>query len=330
MLTETRTEAVQKGRLMECASAARPRSDRGAIREWCDILGRRGAVELAVLVTLFYWLFSDHLVRLYEFWKTPDWSHGFVIPLFSLYVIHTRRRELSEGRHEGSLWGVPVLILSVAGYIWCIANRIGYPQTLAMVPAIAGLILLMRGWRTLRLLLFPLGMLVLAMPPPMRRYLAMTQPLQQLVARISAFVLNAFPGVDEVSRQGFHISYYMTNGRHNAFAVANACSGMRSLMAFIFLGLAIAYFAPRPTWQRIVLVALVLPVAVFCNFVRVVVTGAFQMYGHEELASGTAHSLLGFGLFGLGLAIFMGLVWMMDHLFVDERTDAAAKPEARS
>ena len=168
-----------------------------------------------------------------------------------------------------------------------------------------------------KLTLFPIGFLLLAIPPPDRLYRSLTQPLQQGAASIAAFILRTFPG-SEIEQSGINIAYYM-RGHTGTFTVAGACSGMRSLMAFVALGLATAYFTPRPAWHRVAMAVLVVPVALFCNILRVVVTGAFQMYQYGNLASGTPHTVLGLVTFGIGFAIYMGFLWILDHLFVEER-----------
>ncbi|MFH1419947.1 MAG: exosortase/archaeosortase family protein [Planctomycetota bacterium] len=284
---------------------------------WWEYLGLSGVARLLVLAGLVVWLYWAHCVRLFEYWQRPDWSHGFLIPLFCLYLVHTKRRELLLGEHEGSLWGLALMLLSVLVYATSIYLKIGYPQPLTIVSMIAGIVLLLRGWRTLWLTSFPIGFLVLAMPPPERLYRAVTQPLQQGAAAISTLILRMFPGAD-VEHQGINISFFMDDGSEGGFTVAGACSGMRSLMAFVALGLAMAYFAPRPTWHRITMAVLVVPVALFCNIVRVIVTGGFQMYGLEDYATGTPHTVLGLLLFVLGFAIYMGVLWLLDHLFVDD------------
>ena len=285
---------------------------------WIEALGSRGAAQVCFLAALFGWLYWDQFVRTYTHWLEPDWSHGFVIPIFCLYVVHDKRRALLTGDHRGSLWGAVLILLSIGGYAFSILGNFGSPQFLAPVPTLAGLILLLRGWRALWMTAFPLAMMVMALPPPTHLYRAMTQPLQQLIARIAAPVLNVFPGVDEVLSWGIHIRCWLIDGTESMFTVAGACSGMRSLMAFAFFGLATAYFARRRNWQRAVIVLAIAPVAMFCNFLRVVVTGGLIMYGHDDFAMGTPHSLLGFAMFGVGITLFLALLWIVDHLFVEE------------
>lgn len=284
-------------------------------------LGLEGVAKILVIVALFAWFYSDHFVRLFRYWLQPDWSHGFLIPVFSLYLIHMKRSQLFTDQHIGSLWGLPAMILCVAAYAVSVYLQIGYPQPLTILGMIAGLVLLLRGWRTLWLTAFPIAFLFLAIPPPERLYRQVTQPLQQGAAWASTYILNAFPGVVEVERAGINIAFYMENAQEGTFTVAGACSGMRSLMAFVALGLALAYSTQRPTWHRVALAVSVLPVALFCNVLRVIITGAFQMYGHESLSTGSPHTILGLVMFGLGLALFMGVLWILDHLFVEASDD---------
>jgi len=279
--------------------------------------------QAALLFALFAWLYWDQLRRLYVLWQTPDWMHGFLIPVFCLYFVNMKRRELLTGEHRGSLAGLVVMALSVGAYAGSIWAKVGYSQDLSMISFLCGLVLCVRGWRSLRAAAFPIAFLALAIPPPDRLYKEITQPLQQMAAAVGVSILNILPGA-EVERTGINVTFFMNSGHKGEFAVAGACSGMRSLMAFAALGLAMSFMTRRPVWHRVVIAILVVPVALLCNFLRVVITGAFQMYQYGDLASGTPHSLLGFGMFGLGLAIYLGLLWTLDNLFVDDRSPKSA------
>jgi exosortase len=283
---------------------------------WLDYLGPSGAARILVLAGLLGWMYWDHLARLYHYWLQPDWSHGFLIPLFTLYLVNLKRARLMSLPHRGSLWGAVAMVLSTFIYVAAIVAKVGYPQPLSIISMICGIVLLLCGWRTLWQTLFPIAFLALAMPPPDRIYRAVTQPLQQGAAALATFVLNALPGAD-VERDGINISCWVAGVGPRDFTVAGACSGMRSLMAFVALGLAMAYFTPRPAWHRVTMALAVVPVALLCNVIRVIVTGTFMMYGYGDLASGTPHMILGLLTFGLGFAIYFGVLWMLDHLFVE-------------
>lgn len=300
------------------ATVAEPAAPR-----WIDALGTTGILKLVVIVALISWIYWDQYKRFLHFWQTPDWSHGFLIVPFCIYLVHMRRSELLLGRHEGSLFGLLLLATSLAGYFFAIIAKIGYPQSLSIMGVVAGLVLLLRGWRSLWVTAFPIAFFFLAVPPPDRLYKQFTLPLQQMAAALSSWILNLFPGVVEIEREGIKIGYWMQGGDSGAFTVAGACSGMRSLMAFVALGLALAYMTARPTWQRVAMAVFVVPVALLCNILRVIITGCLQMYGHEDLAKGTPHTLLGLIMFAFGFVLYMGLLWILDHLVVEEQGVAA-------
>jgi exosortase len=291
---------------------------------WWEYLGPSGAAKILVLAGLVALLYWGQLYRMVSLWQQPDWSHGFLIPVFALYILNTRRQELLTIERRGSMWGLPAVLLSLAVYTACTYLKIGYLPDLSLISTIAGLVLLVLGWRSLWLTIFPIGFLLLAIPPPDRLYRALTQPLQQGVAAVSTTLLNLFPGAD-VSREGFQIGFQMDSGLTGSFAVVGACSGMRSLMAFIALGLAMAYFTPRAMWQRIAMAVVVVPVAVFCNVLRVIITGGLQMYGYAHLAKGTTHTMLGFLAFGVGFAVYLLILYVLDHLMVEESPEEAAE-----
>jgi exosortase len=103
-----------------------------------------------------------------------------------------------------------------------------------------------------------------------------------------------------------------------ALNVAEACSGMRLLMAFLALGVAMAYLHYRPAWQRIILLASTIPIAILCNIVRVTVTGFIYVLIHPKYTQGIYHDMLGLGMLPLAFALYGFLAWFMASLFVEE------------
>ncbi|MFO0974581.1 MAG: exosortase/archaeosortase family protein [Phycisphaerae bacterium] len=298
------------------ASRARTSTATGSL---LDVLGSNGLIRLALLGGATAWLFWDQLVRLVRIWSSnPDWSHGFLIPFFSLYFINSKRDVLARTPVRGNWLGLPIVLFAILGYFYCVRAKIGSPQALMIVIAIAGLTLLACGWKVMHVTGFPIAFLVLALPPPEYKYRELTQPLQQLAAFAAEQVLRIYPNVF-VIRSGINIAFdNVATGLSGSFTVAGACSGMRSLMAFVALGLAMAYFSPRPMWHRVTIALAVVPVAVFCNVVRVIVTGTFQIYNLGDLAKGTPHTLTGIATFALGFAIYFAILWILDHLFIHE------------
>ena len=103
-----------------------------------------------------------------------------------------------------------------------------------------------------------------------------------------------------------------------ALDVAEACSGMRLLMAFLALGVAMAYLHERPGWQRVVLLVSTAPIAVFCNVVRVTVTGFLYVLVGQQYAQGVYHDLLGLAMLPLAFGLYGLLAWFLASLFIDE------------
>jgi len=99
-----------------------------------------------------------------------------------------------------------------------------------------------------------------------------------------------------------------------------ACSGMRLLMAFLALGVAMAYLEYRPAIHRIILLCCTIPIAMFCNMIRVVVTGMIYIYIGPEWAKGQMHALLGLVMLVVAFALYGLIAWIMSNMFVEEET----------
>ena len=113
--------------------------------------------------------------------------------------------------------------------------------------------------------------------------------------------------------------------------VAQACSGMRLLMAFCALGVAMAYLSDRPWWHRLIMVAACVPIAIFCNMLRVTITGLIHIHWSPEYAQGTAHTILGLVMLFVAFGLFSGILYILNNLFVEDPETAAvtADGEAR-
>jgi exosortase len=112
--------------------------------------------------------------------------------------------------------------------------------------------------------------------------------------------------------------FYHGKSLEPALDVAEACAGMRLLMAFIALGVAMAYVHARPLWQRLVLLASTIPIAILCNIIRVTITGFIYVLIHPKYAQGIYHDMLGMAMLPLAFGLYGFLAWFMSSLFVDE------------
>jgi|CXWL01.1.fsa_nt_gi exosortase len=271
------------------------------------------------LLTFVFWEPVRHTLAA-RWISDGNWSHGWLIPIFSLYFLYTHRESLMRAVPNPTLWGVPILLVSLGVFFWSAWwARMAYPQALMIVPTIIGLVLLMGGWNVLKVVWFPVVFLALAVPLPHRTYFELTTPLRILASQASAAILPLLiPGL-HTNAQAVVIDYIRPGNPPGQLNVEEACSGMRLLMAFVTLGIAIAYLGDRPVWQRVVLVAACLPIALFCNIVRVTTTGYLSISGHRDLAQGTAHQLLGLAMLVLALGLFSLLGYVLSHLFVEAK-----------
>ncbi len=276
------------------------------------ILFVQGAI-LAALIGVVYWPSLDYLVHKWRY--DGDWSHGWLVPLFSLYFLAVHREELRRAPKRTNYAGLIVVLASLAVYYAAYVWQIAYPQRLSIVPLLMGLVLFLFGWPILRRAWFPIAFLIMAIPLPTRAYFELTYPLRRLASVVAGALLNLLPDVYTQVR-GVVVEYdYL--GTASALNVEEACSGMRLMMAFCSLGVAMAYLGERPVWQRLIMVLACVPIAVFCNMIRVFVTGVLHVYGYQDLSQGSAHALLGLAMLPIALGLFSLVGWILQNLVVE-------------
>ncbi|MBI4719378.1 MAG: exosortase/archaeosortase family protein [Planctomycetes bacterium] len=293
-------------------------------RPWRELLEPVAQARLALvagLMLLTYWDVIRH--TLVARWiNDGDWSHCWLIPLFSLYSLHARREELGRVQARPSYWGAAVLALSLGLYFfsaWRLSMR--YPQALTIVGAIFGATLLLGGWSVVRLAWFPIAFLLLAIPLPESVYVALTQPQQVIASKAAAAVMPLFaPGL-YTEAQAVVIDYLLPGRPPSQLNVAEACSGMRSMMAILTLGVAMAYVDDRPAWQRLVMILFCIPIAILCNTIRVTITGLLVIYGHDDWARGTPHLVLGMLMFAVALGLYSLIGYVLSRLWVEDTTE---------
>jgi exosortase len=275
--------------------------------------------KISIIAVLLAILFREELTRLFERWTSdPSESHGFLIPGFSLYFVYQARQHLVKTLGEPSYWGLFFMFASLTGYLVFFYIGWYYPRQIMMIATLGAVVLFLGGWSIIRYAWLPVVFLVFAIPLPSRLYYKITMPMRELASEVAAVVLSALPNVD-CSAMGVVI-----HGMHGSevvnLNVAEACSGMRLLMAFLALGVAMAYLEERPAFHRLVLLCSTIPIAIFCNMVRVVMTGMIYMYIGPEWARGDMHALLGMVMLVLAFALYGLLAWTMSNMFVEEET----------
>jgi exosortase len=256
--------------------------------------------QLAVLAILIGALYFSILLRLAaQWWQDPNFSHGFLVPLFSLFVLWKERSRLVRECPHPSWWGLPILLFAI---LVLLAGVLGSELFLArssLLVLIAGLVVFFLGWRYFRLVLFPWVFLFLMIPIPAIVFNQITFPLQILASKIAAWLL-PLAGVP-VLREG-NIIHLPTM----PLEVAEACSGIRSLLSLTTLAIIYGYVRETGTLKRVVLTVASVPIAILANSFRIFGTGVLVQYWSAEIAEGFFHSLSGMFIFLFSLALLVG------------------------
>lgn len=253
---------------------------------------------LALLLLGLYFSVLRHLVA--QWWNDPNFSHGFFVPLFSIFVVWQERARLRRLTPKPSWFGLVIMVLGMCALV---VGQMGAELFLArtsLLIVLAGMIVLFYGWAFFRTLLFPWAFLFLMVPMPAIIFNQITFPLQLLASRVSAAILPIF-GVP-ILREGNII-----NLPSMALEVAEACSGIRSLMSLITLSIIYGYLLEKRLWVRYLLAIASVPIAVAANSVRIIGTGLLVQYWDPEKAEGYFHASWGWLIFVISLILLYGL-----------------------
>ncbi|MGD9110325.1 MAG: exosortase/archaeosortase family protein [Phycisphaerales bacterium] len=283
-------------------------------------LGLHNYIKIVIIATLFYFFYKVEIDRIIERWiDDTSWSHGFLIPLFSLYFLQQSKSEILNLRTKPNYLGLFFLICGILLYpLNVIQIGFGYLSPLSMIATLGAIVLFLGGWKLVKYTWLPVAYLVFAVPLPDRYYRAVTIPMRIWAATASATLLDMVKDVEATATGVIVDVVYKGQLLEPSLDVAEACSGMRLLMAFLALGVAMAYLHKRPIWHRLVLLASTIPIAILCNIVRVTVTGFIYVFGNPKYAQGIYHDLLGLSMLGIAFALYGCLAWFMTNIFVDE------------
>jgi len=265
--------------------------------------------QLGVLAVLSLWLFWPTVVHLVgQWWHDPNFSHGFFVPLFSAFVVWQERDRLARILPQPS-WSGPIVLLAGLGVL--IVGRLGAELFLARISllvVLAGALILFFGWNLFRAVLFPWAFLLLMIPIPTIVFNQITFPLQLLASQVASTVL-PWLGVP-VLREGNVI-----NLAAMPLEVAEACSGIRSLMSLLTLAIIYGYLMEKRPWVRWLLALASVPITVVANDVRIIGTGLLVEYWDPKAAEGYFHASWGWIIFVVSLIMLYALHRLVRLLF---------------
>jgi exosortase len=254
-----------------------------------------------ILLALGALLYSGILNRLvHQWWNDDNFSHGFVVPFFTVYFVWQDRKRLAALPIAPSWLGLVVIAGAMLMLVVGVLGAELFLSRSSLVFLLGGLVIHFLGWAQFRAVFFPWAFLFLGIPIPAVLFNQIAFPLQLLASQIASSLLPLM-GVPTL-REGNVIHLPVMD-----LEVVEACSGIRSLVSLGTLAVIYGYFLERRIPNRVSLALSAIPIAVLANSLRVVGTGLLGTYWDPDKATGFFHSFSGWVLFLLSLMMLFGL-----------------------
>lgn len=274
---------------------------------------RRDALKTGLLILLWWLAFAPLYPELAREWlENSDNSHALLVPFVTLFFIWQKRPELRTAPVASSVSGGVLLVASLLVHIVSSAGGSAFPARLAMVTSLFGLLWLCFGRRVMRLVAFPLSFLLFMIPVPYSLLSLVSLNLQLMATRISAALINSCS--IPVYREGNMLYFVQTQ-----LEVAEACSGIRSIMSLLMISLVFCYLSRQGWLRRALLVAAAIPIALVGNIVRVTGTGLLAHFYGDRVARGFLHEFSGLVVFGFGFVLLAAVYLVANREAADGR-----------
>jgi exosortase D (VPLPA-CTERM-specific) len=264
---------------------------------------------VGTLLALIIWLYHSVLYHLVMQWvKDPNFSHGFFVPAFALFVLWQERRRLRATPISPSWTGLPLVVFGLLMLVFGVLGVELFTSRSSLLVLIAGLVVLFCGWAMFRAVLFPWAFSFLMIPLPAIILQRFTFPLQLFASKLSAWCL-ALVGIPVLLEGNvIHLP-------HISLEVAEACSGMRSLISLLTLAIMYGYLIENRNWVRVMLACSAVPIAIAANVFRIFGTGLLGELWDPDKAQGFFHEFQGWLVFVISLTLLftvhrlINLIW---------------------
>lgn len=265
-------------------------------------------IWVGVLSALFLVLYGPILEALIlDWWRDPNYGHGFLVPVFAGYVLWKERSRLVRIPLKPSNFGFLVMLGAVGLLLVGSLGAELFTSRFSILILIAGIVLFLAGWKMLRAVSFSLAFLVLMIPIPVLIFNEIAFPLQLLASRFATFWLQLVNV--PVLREGNLIIL-----PNYTLEVVDACSGIRSLMSLITLAVAYGYLVESRRWARYLLVLLMIPIAIISNAIRIMGAGVLTYNFGPAAAEGFFHEFSGWVIFVAAMILMFACHWALRKL----------------
>ena len=272
---------------------------------WKGLAVRLGSV--AVIAVMLVLIFRDGLTAMVGGWSQPEYSHGYLIPVVTLFFFWRDRHVLAATQGGGAWSG---LVIVVAGLSMFLMGELGTIYTVvqyAFLVTLFGIVLAYVGWTGMRVLWIPMLYLVFMIPLPSFLYNGLSSQLQLISSQLGVAVIRWFDISVFLDGNVIDLGVYKLQ-------VVEACSGLRYLFPLMSFGFLCAYLYQGPYWQKAVFFLLTIPITIFMNAFRIGVIGVLVEYYGIDMAEGFLHNFEGWFIFMACLAILLIMVWLVMRL----------------
>jgi exosortase len=274
------------------------------------------AVSLLLLGSCLLWASWSVIGAMADRWSTDSrYAHGYFVPMFALALLRIRRPVLDGVKLNPSAQGLAFVGLGAATQLVGGYYRVGWIEGVALLPYLCGLSLLLGGWRYLQWAWPSIGFLAFMVPLPWRVETALDPPLQSIATAASTYVLQSLGIIAFAEGNVIHLS-------EARIGVEDACSGLSMLMTFIALSTAAALIVRRPLFDRLVLVASSIPVALLANIARIVMTGTLHQMVGGHAATKFYHDLSGWVMMPLAMVLYWIEIEILCRVLIETKHEA--------
>ena len=267
------------------------------------------------------------LVAVWAYWTTlgvvawrwaedPQYSHGYLVPLFSLYLLWLRRAGIFAQPRVNAM-GLVAILAAVAIRLVGAHFHYEYLDQVSLLPCLSGIFLLAGGWGAFVWSLPAVAFLAFMVPLPYSVSLAMSGPMQTFATNVSTFFLQVL-GLPAIAEGNVILLNEIELG------IVEACSGLRMLVVFFALSTAVSMLIHKPLWEKLLIASSTIPIALASNVLRITVTGVFYDTFGNRYGGTFFHDLAGWLMMPLGLA-FLGMeLWILRTLLVAPANETAS------
>lgn len=250
-------------------------------------------------------VFYDGLEWMVMMWaRKEEYSHGFMIPAITLFLIWQKKDRLERMAFDGSWTGFAVVILGIAIFFLGELSTLYIIIQYSFVVAVLGLVISVVGWRGIREIWIPLAFLVFMIPLPPFLYQELSAQLQLLSSELGVAFIRLFGISVYLEGNVIDLGTYKLQ-------VVEACSGLRYLFPLATLAFIAAYFFKTAFWKRCVIFFSSIPITIFMNSFRIGAIGVLVEYWGIAAAEGFLHDFEGWVIFMSCTAILVGEMWLL-------------------